>query len=53
MIETKVELKTSPTFGNFVKITIIDGTKYTTVLDMKEFNIFFNRMENIKNELER
>jgi len=51
LIETKVELKKSQTFGNFIKISIIDGTKYTTVLDEKEFNILFNRMENIKKEL--
>jgi len=53
LIETKVELKKSQTYGNFIKISIIDGTKYTTVLDEKEFNILFNRMENIKKELDK
>lgn len=49
-IETRVEKIDSATFGIFYKITIIDGTKYTTMLNKQEFDNLITQIEKAKNE---
>lgn len=44
-VKTAVELIESSTFGNFVKITIIDGVKSTFMLNEEEFIDFYAQIE--------
>lgn len=50
IIKTKIELVESATFGDFYKFSIIDGRKFTFMLNVEEFINFYAQIEMIQKQ---
>ena len=48
-VKTEVEKRESKTFGDFYRITIIDGEKFTFILTKKEIDNLIKQIKEAKN----
>jgi len=48
-VKTEVEKRESNTFGDFYRITIIDGEKFTFILTKKEIDNLIKQIKEAKN----